>query len=403
MHTILSLDGGGSWSLIQLRTLRERFGGQTTGHEVLKHFDFVISNSGGSIVLAALAEGWTLDKALDLFNVEENRRIIFHQNSFWNQFFPANLTRKWLNFGPKYNTAQKRKAFSALFPEIDKRTIGEVPAFVGKPELKIVVCTYNALANRAKFFKSYVLGKETPESVSLTDAVHASANPPIQYFDFPASVKVKERQQPYLLWDGALGGFNNPVVAAMIEAMKLNWRLEDLRIIMLGSRDTLASIEKKQFFSDLVSKASVLGSFMAVWKGRRQQVKYFFKTVMYQATTILSEPPDWANYVAMMFLKNAITDPLELQDRLIRLSPWLQWNEKTPPELVKKLDKLDKLDFDLTEDSDLALLHECFELWEKGDIRNHPIAYRLSEDHEVTYEFGDETFETAMERWRQWQ
>ena len=50
---ILSLDGGGSWALIEVKALIALYGAGATGHEVLSHFDLAAANSGGSIVL-----GW---------------------------------------------------------------------------------------------------------------------------------------------------------------------------------------------------------------------------------------------------------------------------------------------------------------------------------------------------------
>jgi len=87
MYNILSLDGGGSWAIIQLLTLKDRYG-NVSGHEILKKFDLVIANSGGSIVLAALAENWTLEKALTLFNDKTIRESIFSKNTFTDSFFP---------------------------------------------------------------------------------------------------------------------------------------------------------------------------------------------------------------------------------------------------------------------------------------------------------------------------
>lgn len=53
---ILSLDGGGSWALIQVRALTAIFerllrkgAAGITGHDVLRHFDFAAANSGGTL------------------------------------------------------------------------------------------------------------------------------------------------------------------------------------------------------------------------------------------------------------------------------------------------------------------------------------------------------------------
>ena len=59
----LSLDGGGAWALIEVRTLMKLYGDDATGHDVLKNFDLVAANSGGSLVLAGLVEGLSLKPA----------------------------------------------------------------------------------------------------------------------------------------------------------------------------------------------------------------------------------------------------------------------------------------------------------------------------------------------------
>ncbi len=44
-YKILSLDGGGSWSIIQARVLLDIYG-DIKGHALLRQFDLVIGNSG---------------------------------------------------------------------------------------------------------------------------------------------------------------------------------------------------------------------------------------------------------------------------------------------------------------------------------------------------------------------
>ncbi len=204
MYKILSLDGGGSWAILQLLTLKAKYG-DLKGHEILREYDLIIANSGGSIVLAALAENYTLSEALALFDKQEKRELIFHRNSFINRFFPVDYIRLFSNFGPKYSAPKKREAFRKLFPKVDGMQMDEVPAFIQKESLKIIVCTYDAMNNRAKFFRSYGTGPDY-DSVTLTQAAHGSSNAPIQYFDFPARFKAKNTDWYYELWNGALGG-----------------------------------------------------------------------------------------------------------------------------------------------------------------------------------------------------
>ena len=47
-YRILSLDGGGVWGLIEVKTLIALYSPETNGHDVLKEFDLVAGNSAGS-------------------------------------------------------------------------------------------------------------------------------------------------------------------------------------------------------------------------------------------------------------------------------------------------------------------------------------------------------------------
>ena len=76
-YRVLTLDGGGSWALIQVKALMKLFGDEATGHQVLGAFDLVAANSGGSIVLGCLIEDFPLKKILRFFFDERQRRAIF--------------------------------------------------------------------------------------------------------------------------------------------------------------------------------------------------------------------------------------------------------------------------------------------------------------------------------------
>ena len=64
-YRILSLDGGGTWALIQIKALMALYGKSASGRSVLQEFDLVAANSGGSIVLGGLVEGRPLGELLD--------------------------------------------------------------------------------------------------------------------------------------------------------------------------------------------------------------------------------------------------------------------------------------------------------------------------------------------------
>jgi predicted acylesterase/phospholipase RssA len=73
---ILSLDGGGTFALIQAKVLDDLFPGED-GHQVLSHFDLVSACSGGAIVAAALIEGYSPRQIFELFDNPVNRHALF--------------------------------------------------------------------------------------------------------------------------------------------------------------------------------------------------------------------------------------------------------------------------------------------------------------------------------------
>ena len=97
---ILSLDGGGSWALIQVKTLARLYGAGARGHDVLRDFDLAIANSGGSIVLAALAANLELANTLHLFMSEGERRKVFVSRDL-------RAVTKAFGVGPRYHAAKK--------------------------------------------------------------------------------------------------------------------------------------------------------------------------------------------------------------------------------------------------------------------------------------------------------
>ena len=398
MYKILSLDGGGSWAVLQLLTLKERFKNdfpELHGHDILKQFDMVIANSGGSIVLAALAENYTIDEALALFDKASNRRKIFSENSFKETYWPVFLTKSVI--GPKYSTKRKGEAFKELFPKIDGVLMKELPAHIGKESLKLIVSTFDAYNNRAKFFRSYSDLEGQPEYVRLTQAINGSSNAPVNYFDFPARFKAKPTDVFYELWDGALGGFNNPVAAGVIEAFYSGVDKKDMQVVSIGNGNKLMSIAQKKEFYKL--RQITTRERAQKWKFWRYkfQMKYFTQTVTNQAKTILYNPPDWANFVAYSFLLRNNND--DIQDRFIRMSPLIHLDENFDAETKELVQRLYDLDMDLTRDEDIQALKDCFTFWKQDKIWNQPIRYSLSRENELKYNIGDQKFSNALRKW----
>ena len=80
-YRILSLDGGGTWALLQVMALQNFFR-DALGHEVLRDFDLVAANSGGSITAGGLVTNLPLSEILDYFCDHSMRSKIFNPLPF---------------------------------------------------------------------------------------------------------------------------------------------------------------------------------------------------------------------------------------------------------------------------------------------------------------------------------
>lgn len=381
--------------MLQLLTLADRYPG-LTGHEILREFDVVIANSGGSIVLACLVEDWTPEYSLTLFRDKIKREQIFSKNSFLERFFPADY---FPSIGPKYSAKRKGLAFRQIFKKGDN-LMDELPTMIGKPSLKLVVCTYDALNNRAKFFRSHGHGL-TFDRVRLTQAIHGSSNAPIQYFDFPARFKAKGSNIWYDLWDGALGGFNNPVAAGIIEAIKCGYKKDDISVVSLGTSNRYMSVpDKENFYKVKQTTIRERNKKFLLWR-LHHQLSFFKLSILNQAKTIIYEPPDWANFVAFMFLFEAsyVTGEYSLK-RFVRLSPVLHIDMNTPEEVVQLQEKLYGLDMNLTSDADIRLVEECYRYWKEGSILNQTVEYHITRDNELVSTIGHSSYGSAFSDWR---
>ncbi|HUX27275.1 MAG TPA: patatin-like phospholipase family protein, partial [Terracidiphilus sp.] len=212
---ILSLDGGGSWALIQVMALIDMYGGSVTGHEVLQDFDLAAGNSGGSIVLGGLVENMTLSDLLGFFMSEQRRKSVFVEKLL----HLPNMA--------KYETDEKLKGLLAALPQrggwfLPQATSGILSNSTGQP-IHLLIIGFDYDRNRSRFFRSAAAsgaawGGGDASQVRLAEAIHASTNAPVMFFDKPADFPSEPGRR---YWDGAITGCNNPVLAAVTEAIVL--------------------------------------------------------------------------------------------------------------------------------------------------------------------------------------
>src|SRR5262245_37293105 len=298
-YRILCLDGGGRWSLISVMALQAIFGERARGHDILRDFDLVAANSGGSIVLGGLVENISLAELLDLFCT--SRRLFPRESLITPAGLGHWLARRILHFGPKYDTAAKLDQLKELMPKFGSENLIDVP---DKLQRTIGTITHFLIVGfdydwkRAKFFRSNaksLANASGPTTATLAEAIHASSTAPVNYFNAPARIggRVIKGNR---FWDGAVTGHNNPVLAAVTEALANGQGLlqhHDIRVLSIGTGAVSLPVVEKRSRKErgLVNLPERLG---------------LPHDLMELSASILDDPPDAATFEAWVMLGNPI-------------------------------------------------------------------------------------------------
>ncbi|MBS1773448.1 MAG: patatin-like phospholipase family protein [Bacteroidetes bacterium] len=413
-HKILSLDGGGSWALIQAKILKDLYG-NIKGHELLKKFDLAIGNSGGSLVLTALCANKSLDEIIEIFTVEEKRNKAFVKEPEYPTLFKwvAWISSKIKGMLPKYSADKKLSGLKELIGnEYSGKLLSEIPALVGKPNLQILILGFDYTRNRAKFFRSNKTSAaefSKFDEVYLIEAAHASSNAPIRYFDNPAKVDVNLKNQngkgPHeLFWDGAVSGFNNPVLGGVLEYLVNNPTIDRKDIVVLtigtGSASKPTLVE-----NDIIAKQKFPNLYVTP-----ERLKYV-GDVEKLSTSILADPPDAATYIAQVMLDADMQNAVQASN-IVRMNPCIcpvrdiagtTYSDvldyplcyRTTNELKKDFDTLMDMDMDATENEQVDLIRKFTDFYLSDGVYNQLIRG----SYYVPRIIGSKLYSQAKERW----
>ena len=391
-YNILSLDGGGSWALIQVKCLQKLFGAEARGHEILRRFHLVAANSGGSIVLAGLVADLPLSAILDLFLSQEKREAIFFptSNPLWHlEHGLAHLSGGLLpDVGPRYSTERKLAALLDHLPGIATLCLDQVAEHVGGPGAKtpqVLIPTFNYNTQRSTFFRSdrdsygdsvnlegrlwHTTPAQKPgKAALLLEAVHASSTAPVLYFDDPAEVAVDGK--PTYLWDGGVAGYNNPVLAAVTEAL-VNEAAQvprDIRVLSIGTGTGVTPVlwpPQEAQFEALITRPVASESFLS--------------DVRKLASAVVGAPPDAASFVAYTVLNRGFVEDAAPRLNFIRANPSVQprlvgdrW--LAPPGFNEAdIAAIRKLELDAITPEAVALIVRLCDAWLADALPNQPI------------------------------
>ena len=212
-------------------------------------------------------------------------------------------------------------------------------------------------------------------NATFAEAIHASSTAPVNYFDAPATWNNGEAN----FWDGAMGGFNNPVLAGTVDAVSSGVNRADIRVLSIGT----ASV--------VLPEAGEAQDPSLVLKNRTQGTVTNIKTA---AGCILDDPPDSASYVTHVLLGSS--NP----SQLVRMNPMIQpvWNGKWLVPNGWTLDDfkyMSNLDMDATAYNDVLRIDNLANLWIQGNISNQGIR----SDRWLEVQVGYSEFEKAREAW----
>ena len=402
-YRILSLDGGGSWAILQAMALKEIYKEKPQGEickEILNDFDLVVANSGGSLALAAMLEKETISEVIEMFDTPEVRQEVFNRLRKKEKTWLERLLIKFGVGGPKYNTDRKISGLQKVLPNFGDKPLREVASLKGINS-KILIMGFDYDRKRATYFRSFEsLNSSTSkedfkridiaDQLTLAEAVHASSNAPVNYFQKPAKFKYQDFERRF--WDGAVGGNNNPCLVGLVEAIGIAAKPEDIELRSLGSGSVSLPVAGQTPYHNSEYPYLML-------QPKRQSVKL---DINLMAKAILQEPPDAATYIAHRILGGRPENGSEA--KLVRLNPLIQpaldkqnriWKlpKSFSPESFKKLVNLD---MDAVSQTDVDLIKYLGQQWIDGNANNQPIRMNSIE---LTCQIGQNTFDKGKEIW----
>jgi len=182
-----------------------------------------------------------------------------------------------------------------------------------------------------------------------------------------------------------MGGYNNPLMAGVVDAIALGAEPGDIEVLSIGT----GTVRLVPFDLALPTTPADL-----IAPRVRPRI---LENATRAAGCILDDPPDAATYTAHIVLQNS---PSELGSA-VRLNPVVQPVRRNgtwtyPDGLPKDLfDALVGLDMDATGDADVQRIRQLAAAWIGGDAENQPI--RMRDD--LSCALGDRTFAEAKSRW----
>lgn len=228
--TILAVDGGGVKGVASAKFLETL---ELAGNfSLYDKFDMICGTStGGLIALYIAAKQATGADCVELFSEKNANRIM--DKSFWDEALPMQ-TR------PKYDGVGKTKVITENLGNAHLRDL----------EKKVLVTAYDIILRRIVVFKSFG-GVDCEYNPTITEVAEATSAAPT----FFPTVKTSDTPPRWLI-DGGMAA-NNPSMCALVEAMKMGYKPEQIKLLSVG---TGLQIRGRDKANDLGERSQEWGS-----------------------------------------------------------------------------------------------------------------------------------------------
>lgn len=394
-YRILSLDGGGTWALIQAKVLMDIYGPDINGHKILEDFDLVAANSGGGIVAAGLIADMSPAAILDLFCKQQCRESLFKELPFY-----AQPLARLAGLRPQFSTEGKRHGLSQVLTGITTNALQAIHIPNRKNEdIKFLFTAYDYDRDRAVFFRSFPSPAAnfpaSASTASVIDAVHASSTAPVHYFDQPAEFGGKR------YWDGGIAGLNNPVLAAVLEAIASRVQREEVGVLSIGTGNT---------FRPVANSTTAINPVLL----QPQYDQGVVNDIKKLAQAIVADPPDTDTFIAYMMLGEKLPAGVDecplAPTSLVRMNPLIRpvvnaqkrW-DFPPGSDAGIFGKLAEMDLAVIDQNDVLLINNFCNGWMDGNWLNQPVRHGSDTVNGVPNpkfcEIGHEFYKNAKAAW----
>jgi uncharacterized protein len=298
---------------------------------------------------------------------------------------------------PKYSTEHKLAALKRVLAP-DGGGVGDVPlpqaaAAIpchGPDDIHLLITAFDYDLNRALFFRSSEIkapqwgeGRASSD-LTLAEAIHASSTAPVSYFDKPAQFP----RHPGRYWDGAIAGCNNPVLAAVTEAVGKGQDPREVAVLSIGTATVALPRQEPgkppSPFAQPILKPGIVPDLRKV------------------ATAIIDDPPDIATFLAHVMTGSGRGVKRPADSRVVRMNPMIAPVRKrgrlsAPGSMTpEEFDFLKKLGLDAIKKPEVDAIAGYADLWLKDVAPNQPIRMN-GETFEA--ELGQEKFSKAKAAW----